>query len=124
MNDHLPGDAVETVLAAQQPAIAQLGRALCGQILAIFPNAVVTVDGTDIGFGWDAGYKGLVFTVAPARQHITLGIFNGASLPDPAGLLEGKGEVHRHVKIREPEDLQRRELHELMSAALTARSPH
>lgn len=117
------GDDVEAVLATQQQSIARLGRDLCRRILALFPNAVVTVDGTDIGFGFDTGYKGLVFTVAPARQHVTLGISHGVGLPDPAGLLEGTGKVHRHVKIRRPDDLQRPELHDLMATALANRTP-
>lgn len=83
MNDHLPGDAVEAVLAAQQPAIAQLGRALCGQILAIFPNAVVTVDGTDIGFGWDAGYKGWYSPSPPLGSTSRSGSSMAQACPTP-----------------------------------------
>jgi hypothetical protein len=116
-------DRVEAVLAAAQPHIAQLGHNLCHQILALLPDAVVTVGGNDIGFGFDTGYKGLVFTVAPARQHVTLGISHGVGLPDPAGLLEGTGKVHRHVKLRRPDDLDRPELRDLMAAALANRTP-
>jgi hypothetical protein len=123
MGSHVLNDDVEAVLSARQPSIGQLGRDLCHRILTLFPDAVVTVDGNDIGFGFDTGYRGLVFTVAPARQHVTLGISHGASLPDPAGLLEGTGKVHRHVKIRRPEDLQRPELHDLMATALANRKP-
>lgn len=115
-------EAVEKVLSARDPGIADLGRRLCERILALFPDAVVTVDGNDIGFGTGTGYKGLVFTVAPARAHVTLGIAGGAGLPDPAGLMEGKGRVHRHVKIRTAEDLARPELAELMKTALDRRT--
>jgi hypothetical protein len=32
--------------------------------------------------------------------HVNLGFFNGSSLDDPAGLLEGTGKRMRHVKLR------------------------
>src|SRR5690242_18170753 len=33
-------------------------------------------------------------------SHINVGFFHGASLPDPAGLLQGAGRFGRHVKLR------------------------
>lgn len=32
--------------------------------------------------------------------HVNVGFFLGASLPDPAGLLQGDGKYMRHVKLR------------------------
>lgn len=34
------------------------------------------------------------------KAHVNVGFFNGAELPDPAGLLEGSGRFMRHVKIK------------------------
>jgi len=34
------------------------------------------------------------------RDHVNVGFFHGASLPDPARLLEGTGKYMRHVKVR------------------------
>jgi len=34
------------------------------------------------------------------RAHVNVGFFHGASLPDPAGLLQGTGKHMRHVKVR------------------------
>ena len=33
-------------------------------------------------------------------SHVNVGFFRGASLPDPAGLLQGNGKNMRHVKLR------------------------
>ena len=33
-------------------------------------------------------------------SHVNVGFFQGAALPDPAGILEGTGKFMRHVKIR------------------------
>jgi hypothetical protein len=118
VRDPVPNADVQRLLAAQNPAMGELAGALCALILELYPDAVVTVDGGDIGFGATAGYKGLVFTVAPHARHVTMGVAGGASLPDPAGLLAGTGKVHRHVKLREPADLDRPELRDLMAAAL------
>jgi len=34
------------------------------------------------------------------RSHVNVGFFQGAALPDPAGLLQGAGKFMRHVKLR------------------------
>jgi hypothetical protein len=33
-------------------------------------------------------------------SHVSVGFFHGASLPDPARLLQGTGKFMRHVKLR------------------------
>jgi len=33
-------------------------------------------------------------------SHVNVGFFQGAGLPDPAGLLQGNGKFMRHVKLR------------------------
>ena len=33
-------------------------------------------------------------------SHVNVGFFHGASLPDPAGLLQGTGKFMRHVKLK------------------------
>jgi hypothetical protein len=111
-------DEVERLLAAREPRIADLCRRLSELIVRLYPDAVVTVDNGYIGFGSGRGYKGLVFVVGPHSKHVTLGLSGGVGLSDPAGLMEGTGKVHRHVKIRQSGDLERPELRELMTAAL------
>ena len=34
------------------------------------------------------------------RAHVNVGFFQGATLPDPTGLLQGDGKFMRHVKLR------------------------
>ncbi|MBO3744719.1 DUF1801 domain-containing protein [Streptosporangiaceae bacterium NEAU-GS5] len=111
-------DEVERLLAAFAAPTAGLARHLCEHILALFPDAVITGDSERIGFGTDTGYKGLVFTVAPYQTHVTLGVANATDLPDPTGLLQGTGKVHRHIKIRSESDLTP-DLTTLLTTALT-----
>lgn len=51
------------------------------------------------------------------RQHVNVGFFRGAALPDPAGLLEGTGKRMRHVKLRPGADGRTAALIELVHAA-------
>jgi hypothetical protein len=51
------------------------------------------------------------------RAHAGVGFFHGASLPDPAGLLEGNGKRMRHVKLRPGRDMDDSALSELIAAA-------
>lgn len=51
-----------------------------------YPTACVN----DAAFAYVGIFKG----------HVNVGFFNGAELPDPAGLLEGSGRFMRHVKLR------------------------
>ena len=50
-------------------------------------------------------------------SHVNVGFFQGASLPDPAGLLQGKGRFMRHVKLRTGEAANDAALSELIDAA-------
>lgn len=115
---------IDRLLQSCEPAVRDLTRRACEVVLAVFPDAVVTVDdqntrfGPTVGFGTTSGYKGLCFTVSPQLTHVTLGIAQGAYLADPSGLMEGTGKVHRHVKLRQSEDLNRPELRQIMAAAM------
>lgn len=44
------------------------------------------------------------------EDHVNLGFVRGAELEDPKGLLEGAGNGVRHVRIRIPSDIKRREI--------------
>lgn len=49
--------------------------------------------------------------------HVNVGFFMGASLNDPAGLLQGTGKRMRHVKVRPDEDLDSEALSALIERA-------
>jgi hypothetical protein len=51
------------------------------------------------------------------RTHINVGFFHGASLPDPATLLEGAGRHMRHVKLRPGASVDEVALEALITAA-------
>lgn len=51
------------------------------------------------------------------KSHVNVGFFHGASLPDPAGLLEGQGKRMRHVKLRPGVTIDAAALEALIDAA-------
>ena len=60
------------------------------------------------GNGCWIGANGPVAYVYSATDHVQFGFFNGSSLKDPQGLLEGEGKYVRHTKVRDPATLDER----------------
>jgi len=55
--------------------------------------------------------------VARYRAQVNLGFFHGSALPDPAGLLQGKGRCMRHVKLHPGREPDAQALQALIAAA-------
>ena len=51
------------------------------------------------------------------RDHVNVGFFHGAALPDPARLLQGTGKYMRHVKVRPGLALDTSSLEALIASA-------
>ena len=51
------------------------------------------------------------------RDHVNVGFFRGAELPDANGLLEGTGKFMRHVKLRPDQEIDEAALNKLVHAA-------
>jgi hypothetical protein len=73
-----------------------------------------------IGYGHGPGYTGAVCTLILSKSGIKLGLVGGAALPDPQGLLQGSGKVHRHVPLQTAQDLRQAGLERLLLGASAA----
>ena len=51
------------------------------------------------------------------KSHVNVGFFYGATLKDPAGMLEGSGKRMRHVKLKPGSDIAAAGLRDLIQAA-------
>jgi hypothetical protein len=51
------------------------------------------------------------------KSHVNVGFFNGATLSDPMGLLEGSGKRMRHVKLKPGSEFNTADLGKLVEAA-------
>ena len=63
--------------------------------------------------------KGKVFYIASqADKYVTLGLWQGALLPNPDGLIEGTGKRMRHVKVRSVDEMAPSRLGRIIRGAL------
>jgi hypothetical protein len=55
------------------------------------------------------------------RDHVNLGFYYGAELPDPEGLMEGTGKKLRHIKVRDAEGVGQSSLRRYIQVAVEER---
>ncbi len=96
-----PASNVDTYVKKLPPDTRAVVEALRRLIFEVAPNAREELNW---GQPWYAGKKGVCY-IAAFRDHINLGFARGAELADPAGRLEGTGKGMRHVKIRNPQEI-------------------
>ena len=89
-------------LADQPPKNRAVIRALRAFVARVAPKLDESVKW---GNGcWVLGTAPVAY-VYSAPDHVQFGFFRGASLVDPERLLQGKGAYVRHVKVRQPADI-------------------
>lgn len=96
---------VRRLLAEHPPELQAIEQTLRATIRAEFPDAVEQVDFGNrlIAFGRSMKMRGLLFAIIAHKEHVNLQLADGATLPDPAAIVEGTGKRIRHVKIRSVE---------------------
>ena len=110
----------DDVIAQAPPEIQTLARAARELLADVMPGVTEVPWARQKIAGYGIGPKKMsehFCYVAPFKRHLNLGFFYGAHLPDPQGLLEGKGADLRHVKIRRAEDLEQPALRQLIERA-------
>ena len=86
-----PGPRAGAALRRPRPGAAGLRRRACdADVRELPPDGCPGVCVHDAPFGY----------VAASRTYVDAGFLHGATLPDPAGILEGRGRSMRHVKLR------------------------
>jgi len=73
------------------------------------------------GNGCWIGRSGPVAYVHSDAGYVQFGFFNGSSLKNPKGLLEGKGRYVRHIKVHDPSGIDRRVFAALLKEAAGSR---
>ena len=115
----MTGETFDQLLARYPSEVKTLAESARHAILELLPGAEQSVDPSAgvIGFGYGPGYKGVICTLILSKSGVKVGLVGGARLPDPHGLLEGSGKVHRYVALRTPADLRRPGVKQLVKAA-------
>ena len=115
-------EEVGELISGLAPDIQELVTGIRALLLDVLPDAVEKAQyGKAIGYGVGPKMGDLVCVIAPQKAWVNLGVFGAVGLPDPEGLLEGTGKLHRHVKIRTAADLARPAVRALVEAALAAK---
>lgn len=107
---------LDDLLAAYPASVQEVARGLREVVSAAVPqaNEMVDLSARVIGYGFGDGYKELICTIILSKSGVKLGIVNGASLPDPHGLMEGVGKKHRYVVLNTTADLKKKGLKDLI----------
>jgi hypothetical protein len=106
-----PGRQLLSYLAPYDLHVSNLALAVRNVVLEEAPQAIESISK---GYALAIGYS---FTGKPLKDgfchivtystHVNLGFNRGALLPDPNGVLIGKGKSIRHITIRNENELER-----------------
>jgi hypothetical protein len=122
--DLTPEQRLAGFLAAYTPEVAALAEACLGRMRRYLPGAVELVydnyNALAIGFGPSERASQAVLSLAVYPHWVSLFFLHGKGLPDPDGILRGKGNVVRHVVLKRVEDLDLPPVRVLIAQALQA----
>lgn len=114
------GGAFEDVVSDASAEIKEIAYGLRALLAEVMPGITEVPWGHQKTVGYGIGPKKMsehFCYLAPQKNHVNLGFMYGANLPDPEGLLEGTGNLMRHVKIKTREDVERPAIRNLIEAA-------
>ena len=115
---------IDELLQIAEENLRPVVIALRELIFRIHPNVCEVVRLGDRAATYGVGPRKMIDGYAyilPHRKWVNLGFYQGVSLADPGGLLEGSGAKMRHVKIRSLDDARQPEVRSLIEAALAKR---
>ena len=119
-----PAAQLAGFIAKYTPAMAKEGRAALTRMRKMVPGAVQLVydnwNGLVVGFGPTERPSEAVVSIIILPDHVSLCFIQDApDLPDPKGLLQGSGNVVRHIKLASARDLDKPAIRALVKAAVS-----
>jgi hypothetical protein len=120
-----PGDPekrLASFIAKFDPAMVRLIRSVRSALRKRLPtaNELVYDNYNFFVIGYCSGERvsDCILSMAANAKGILLSFYNGATLPDPTGILQGSGSQNRFIRMARPEDLARAETEALIAAAV------
>jgi hypothetical protein len=125
---HSSGEAdLDKIIAKQPPKMAKLTREVLAKLRPQFPGAVEMVydkkRGMVVGFCPDDRASNVINSIGVYSKWINLYFFEGDTLPDPEGILQGTGRIVRNIRIDSATDLDRPAVKALMAEAVKRSQP-
>lgn len=118
--------AFEHILSDFDPAVQALAWEARALIYDVLPQVVEVVWENQQIAGYGTGPKKMsehFSYISLHKKHVNLGFNYGSELPDPENLLQGSGQLFRHIKIKSSAELQRPAVRALLEVATTHRVP-
>lgn len=114
--------AVDIFLRSYSPEVRAIALKTREVIRTVLPTVTEKVypGWKVIQYGVGQNREDVFAVMSPQRERVNLGLTNGASLPDPEGLLEGTGQGIRHIKITSAQAAEAPAVRELVQGALKA----
>lgn len=115
------------IIGRLPPEMARLTRAVLARMRGRMPGAVEMVydkaNSLVVGFCPDDRASNVINSIAVYRRWVNLYFFEGDSLPDPQGLLQGTGAMVRSIRLTDAAQLDRPGVKALMAEALRRADP-
>lgn len=109
---------VDDFILSQTPRIAELLESVRTHLLAAHPAMVAKIRYRIPFFD----YRGMLFYLNPAKDHIVLGIVNGHLLADEEGILKAENrKMIRHLHIHHPNDPWNQQIRTMIQQAILMR---
>ena len=115
------------IIDARPPAMAKLTKAVLARVRERLPGSVEMVydkkNALVIGFCSAERASHVINSIAVYSKWVNLYFFEGDSLPDPEGLLQGTGSMVRSIRVTDAAELDRPAVKALMAEARKCAEP-
>lgn len=123
----LTGADLTAIIDARPPEMAKLTKAVLAKVRERLPGSVEMVydkkNSLVIGFCSAARASNVINSIAVYSKWINLYFFEGDTLPDPEGLLQGTGSMVRSIRVTDAAELDRPAVKALMAEARKCAEP-
>jgi hypothetical protein len=118
---------MDQIIKRLPPEMGSLTRAVLAKLRKLLPGAVEMVydksNSLVIGFCPTEKASAVINSIAVYRKWINLYFFEGDTLPDPEGLLQGTGTMVRSIRITDARELDRPAVRALITEARKRAAP-
>jgi hypothetical protein len=118
---------MDQIIKRLPPEMGSLTRAVLAKLRKLLPGAVEMVydksNSLVIGFCPTEKASAAINSIAVYRKWINLYFFEGDTLPDPEGLLQGTGTMVRSIRITDARELDRPAVRALIAEARKRAEP-
>ena len=122
MPTQTPEEQLQSFLDKYDADIAELATEALVKLRVLIPNSVELVydnyNALAVGWGPSERTSEAIISLALYPKWVSLFLLQGAGLPDPHELLQGSGNVAKHIRLESAETLDDRRVLELIQLAL------